>query len=211
MTPAEQLNDALRDLIETARTCDLSAADDTVADLTQRITALNAELVPHQVHGVRMQAGLVHDPDATFAGTRGSDDMGDYFRYSPVIGQLNPMSPPASMHVVGNRVEGTVICGARFCGPPGSVHGGVIALILDELLGSACVAADIGGFTGTLSVRYEQTVPLDTPLQLVGWIDRTEGRKTFAKGEIQLTDGTVLSRADGVFIRPASPPSSAAS
>lgn len=129
------------------------------------------------------------------------DDPAAFFPYSPVLGALNPISPMAQFTVIENGIQGTVTLGAPYNGPPGSVHGGVIALVLDELLGSTTLASGVGGFTGTLSIRYNAQVPLDTELELHGWVDRKDGRKTFAVGEIRLA-GEVLSRAEGIFIGP---------
>jgi hypothetical protein len=57
-----------------------------------------------------------------------------------------------------------------------------------------------GGFTGTLSVRYEKGTPLGVPIELDAWLDRSEGRKSFVKGEMR-ADGVVTARAEGIFIR----------
>jgi acyl-CoA thioesterase FadM len=75
----------------------------------------------------------------------------------------------------------------------------VIALIFDELLGCAGVVNGVGGFTGTLSVRYRLPTPLFTPLTMESWVDRIDGRKVFIVGELRV-DGTVTATAEGVFI-----------
>ncbi|WP_162795359.1 PaaI family thioesterase [Nonomuraea lactucae] len=87
-------------------------------------------------------------------------------------------------------------------GPPGSVHGGITAMILDHLLGQAVAAAGLAGMTGTLSVRYRATVPYGRPLLATARHTRSEGRKTWAEGHIALPDGTVLAEATGLFITP---------
>ena len=84
-------------------------------------------------------------------------------------------------------------------GPPGGVHGGMIAGVFDELLGSVCVLNDVAGFTGTLNIRYRSLTPIEEPISMRAWIDRVEGRKTFARGTFH--HGAVLcAEADGVFI-----------
>ena len=128
------------------------------------------------------------------------DDPNEFFPYSPVLGTLNPISPLANLDVVDGEVRGEVTLGATHNGPPASAHGGMIALVLDEVLGGACLARGLGAFTGTLSIRYQGLVPLHTPVELHGWVDRQEGRKVFAKGEIRLGDD-VLTSAEGIFIR----------
>ncbi len=60
--------------------------------------------------------------------------------FSPVTGIGSPIAPP--MHVT--RTEDTLVgrcsLGIPHEGPPGYVHGGVSAMLLDELMGWACTA-----------------------------------------------------------------------
>ena len=88
----------------------------------------------------------------------------------------------------------------RFEGPPGHVHGGIIATILDEAMGKVNRRKGIVALTRHMSIDYLRPVPLATKLRAVGWSDKVEGRKHFHTGEIRAMDGTVLARAKGVFI-----------
>ncbi len=198
MTTPQDFNRSVYELLEVVRTADLKQVGH-LAELAARINAVARELAPAVVDEERMQAGLA-PTDYAFGAKATFDDPNEFFPYSPVIGNLNPISPVANFDVVDGEIRGQVTLGATHNGPPGSVHGGMIALVMDELLGCTCVAADMGGFTGTLSIRYQGLVPLDTPVELHGWIDRQEGRKVFAKGEIRLGD-QVLTTAEGIFIR----------
>ncbi len=201
VTTPQEFNQSIRELLEVVRTADLDTVDN-LDELQANIEAATRAISPSIVPGMRMQAGLAltdysvgqRDPNVVF------DNPNQFFRYSPVIGELNPISPMANFDVVDGQVHGKVTLGATHNGPPGSVHGGMIALVLDELLGCACLVDGRGGFTGTLSIRYQGLVPLDTEVELHGWVDRTEGRKIFAKGEIRLGD-EVLTAAEGIFIR----------
>ncbi|MDH2425234.1 PaaI family thioesterase [Sphaerisporangium sp. TRM90804] len=88
-------------------------------------------------------------------------------------------------------------------GPPGSVHGGVTAMIMDHLLGDAAAAAGNGGVTGTLTLRYLRPVPYGTPVVAAAKVARTEGRKAWVEGTISApADGRVLVEATGLFITP---------
>jgi len=87
-------------------------------------------------------------------------------------------------------------------GPPGWVHGGICALVLDHILGEA--ASDgmtKPRFTGTISLRYLRGTPLG-PLRAEAAVERTEGSKSFAKGYLLDADGITV-EAEGVFIQPA--------
>ena len=130
------------------------------------------------------------------AGTNPSE----FFPFSPVVGPLNAISPLIGLEFDGERLHGTATLGAVYNGPPGMVHGGIIALIFDELLGATNVCHGLGGFTGTLSVRYEKPTFIETELVLEGWIERVEGRKVFTHGTISI-EGVVTARAEGIFIQ----------
>jgi hypothetical protein len=88
----------------------------------------------------------------------------------------------------------------QYEGPPTCVHGGVIAQLFDELLGSINILNDEGGFTGTLTIRYRRPTPLLTDLDLEARQTRREGRKLFAWGCIR-HNGEVTAEAEGIFIK----------
>ncbi|MBI2704692.1 MAG: PaaI family thioesterase [Actinobacteria bacterium] len=133
----------------------------------------------------------------------------EYFPYSPIIGRCNPLSPPVELQIVDDVIDGVerkVVTGRvtltePYNGPPWNyTHGGVVALIFDELLGIATIVGAGGGFTGRLTVHYRKPTPILDELQLRGWVDRASGRKLIAKGEIRAGD-TVTAEADGLFIQ----------
>jgi acyl-coenzyme A thioesterase PaaI-like protein len=221
-TPAEDLNTALRDLIDVVRTADLEGID-----LDAQIVAVRAVadgLRPLRHEGMRMQAALRFEhymddvaariEEAEAAGVDdyardGHKDPDEFFPYSPVVGRLNPVAPPVRMWRAegrsGTEIHGEAVFGAAYNGPPDCVHGGVIAETIDELLGSVCVVNGLGGFTGTLTIVYRSTTPLGEPITMRGWHDRTEGRKTFAKGTLHHGD-TLCAEAEGIFIQSAKLP-----
>jgi acyl-coenzyme A thioesterase PaaI-like protein len=99
------------------------------------------------------------------------------------------------------RVVYDVELGAMYEGPPGLVHGGVSALLLDQLLGEAAARAGGPGMTGRLTVHYRRPTPLGK-LRLRGWTASIQGRKSIAKGEVLDPDGNVTVEAEGLFILP---------
>ncbi|WP_435873348.1 PaaI family thioesterase [Nocardia farcinica] len=92
--------------------------------------------------------------------------------------------------------------GAAYEGPPGCVHGGVSALVLDQLLGAVAQRPGEPAVTGTLTVRYLRPVPLGR-IRGEASVRSHEGVKTFASGRIVVA-GQPAVLADGVFIRPGS-------
>ncbi len=103
-----------------------------------------------------------------------------------------------------NPEDGSVECEfrmpRRFEGPPGHLHGGIIATILDEAMGKVNRRKGIVALTGHLSIDYLEPVPLATKLCAIGWPVKIRGRKHFHAAEIRALDGTVLARSQGIFI-----------
>jgi acyl-coenzyme A thioesterase PaaI-like protein len=119
-----------------------------------------------------------------------------------VVGLRNPIAPPLVIdRSPDGRAWSSFSLGALYEGPPGLVHGGVAALVLDQMLGVAASAGGSPGMTGTLSLRYEQGTPLGG-CSAEAWIDRVEGVKTIVKGELRRADGACTVRAEGIFILP---------
>ena len=120
-----------------------------------------------------------------------------------VVGLRNPIAPPLVIerHPDENgEVWSDFHLGAAYEGPPDHVHGGVLALVLDQLLGESAGAGGRPGMTGTLTLVYRRPTPLGD-LRTEAWIDRTEGHKTWAKGHILGPEGVTV-EAEGVFILP---------
>ena len=88
----------------------------------------------------------------------------------------------------------------RFEGPPGHVHGGVTAAILDELMGQAVWMNDFLALLATMTNDYHLPVPLHTPLTAKAWVVRIDGRKIFTAGQICLPDGRPAVSSSGLYI-----------
>ncbi|MEV5708871.1 PaaI family thioesterase [Actinoallomurus sp. NPDC052274] len=120
---------------------------------------------------------------------------------SPVTGALNPLAPPIEISVSPDgtaRSEFTL--GVLYEGPPGFVHGGVSAMVLDHLSGVAASANGTPGMTAGLDLRYRRPTPLGVPLSAEAKAVRVEGRKTFVESRILGPDGRVTVGAAAVFI-----------
>jgi acyl-coenzyme A thioesterase PaaI-like protein len=134
-----------------------------------------------------------------FAEAANSGDPHVFFDHSPLIGTANPLAPPIRLAVMGDKVEGRVIFGPPYEGPPGHVHGGFIAAAFDEVLGMTQSLTGNPGMTGTLSIRYRRPTPLLKELVFEGRVDRVDGRKIFTVGTVS-ADGVVTAQAEGLFI-----------
>jgi acyl-coenzyme A thioesterase PaaI-like protein len=181
----QPLADSVRELIDaTIRT---EADADEVAAVAAEIDALTARLRTNQIdgaYGVRYTTG------------------GDRMAWgNPVVGIRNPIAPPLVIeHDADGGAFTDFVMGAPYEGPPGHVHGGVSALVLDHLLGEAASDGITPRFTGTITMRYLRTTRLGR-LHAEARIDRTEGVKTYVVGHLADDEGVTV-EAEGVFITP---------
>jgi acyl-coenzyme A thioesterase PaaI-like protein len=124
--------------------------------------------------------------------------------YNPVSGVGSALAPPLTIRPTGDGVVAEATLGLAYEGPPGYVHGGVSSLLMDQLLGSAAIAAGLWGMTVRLELDYRRPVPLSTPLLLRARVVEAAGRRCVVTGEIT-TAGTPdrdLVAAHGVFVMP---------
>jgi acyl-coenzyme A thioesterase PaaI-like protein len=124
--------------------------------------------------------------------------------YSPVSGVGSALAPPVRIRRVEGGVVAEALLGPAYEGPPGYVHGGVSSLLMDQLLGSAAIAAGLWGMTVRLEVDYRRPVPLSTPLTLRAQVVEAAGRTCVVTGTIATAaapDRTLV-EARGVFVMP---------
>ncbi len=111
---------------------------------------------------------------------------------------------------VGLRLEfavdedATVICDAvisnNYEGPPGYVHGGIIATLLDEAMSKANRARGVTAMTRQMQVDYLHPVHSGKPIRLVARVTSSEGRKHWTSAELLSSEGVCLAKATGLFI-----------
>ncbi len=185
-----RLAEAVRELIDAVMT---SEGDDAALLLE---VADGAEALAQRL-GRRREGGAGYRPQS----------HGEYLPRSPVVGQASPLAPRIEWDNSDTALDGKPgieahgTFGAPYEGPPGHVHGGMIALAFDEVLGIANIAAGHPGMTARLTVHYRKPTPLFHELHFRAAVDRIEGRRIISRAE--LWDGdTLTAQADGLFVRP---------
>jgi acyl-coenzyme A thioesterase PaaI-like protein len=183
-----ELGSALRELVDasvrtTVDAAELRAAASTARQATARLSASRRG---------RDQLPVLDDPVQ--------------FRrvYNPVSGVGSGIAPPLQIRRVDGGVVAETALGLPYEGPPSYVHGGMSALLMDQLLGSAAIAAGLWGMTARLELDYRRPVPLETPLLLRAAVSESTGRKVVITGTIALATAPeqALVEARGVFVTP---------
>ena len=115
-------------------------------------------------------------------------------------------SNPGGMHLQferdeqRQRVVGRFRLGPEYQGATGFVHGGIIAMVLDEVMSKVSRFFDVRAVTAELTVEYLKPVRVGEELIVEGFNARREGRQLYHEGEIRGPGGTLLARGRGRFV-----------
>lgn len=100
--------------------------------------------------------------------------------------------------------EDGVVCATTvsdsYEGPPGYLHGGIIATLLDESMSKAVRARGVVAMTRHMAVDYRGPVRSGSAIRLEGRVVRAEGRKHWAEAAVHDAEGRVLAKAEGLFV-----------
>lgn len=123
--------------------------------------------------------------------------------FSPLLGRANPLAPPMVFTIdtsgAVSMVRADVTFGHAYEGPPGHVHGGIVAAAFDELLGATQAMSGSPGMTAQLDISYRAPTPLHVPLRFESTLDSVDGRKIRTSGRLYHGD-TLCAEASGLFI-----------
>ena len=181
-----ELGDALRDLTS------LAIGSEVGVDVMRRVA-----------EDARRLASMLAERQRSLDKPSVVDDLGRGQRpYNPVVGPGNPIAPPMQIEIVDGTAIGSCTLDWRYEGPFTFAHGGISALLLDQIMGYAAATAGHPGVTGRLHVRYRATVPLDQPLRLEATLIDVLGVRAAVRGSISLAaapDDTLV-EAEGRFL-----------
>lgn len=189
---ARRAADSIRDLI--ARLADTSASLAQVEELADRLDGVVAAMPIGAVEG-----GPGAEPGAAEASLALPNELQRLIERSPVVGLANPLAPPVRLKAIDGRIVGQVRFSRAYEGPRENVHGGYIAAMFDELLGSTQVMSGQVGMTGRLTIHYRSPTPLETDLRVEGRLVGIEGRKIFCAGTLHAGD-LLCAEAEALFV-----------
>jgi len=100
----------------------------------------------------------------------------------------------------GQRIHGRFRLGAEYCGGPGFIHGGIIAVLLDEAMGKVSRFRQVRAVTAELVIEYLKFVGVDEDLIVEAREVERNGRVMQRTGEIRNASGELLARGRGRFV-----------
>jgi len=99
------------------------------------------------------------------------------------------------------RVRGEFRIGPEYQGGPSFLHGGIIALLIDEAMGKVCRFRQARAVTAEMNVEYLKPVGVNQEIVVEAFeSEEPRGRNLFHVCEIRDRDGVVLARGRGRFV-----------
>ena len=98
------------------------------------------------------------------------------------------------------RIVGRFRLGEEYQGGSGFLHGGIIAVLLDEVMSKACRFNGEHAVTADLRVEYLKPIPVNQEIVVEGFVARRDGRQLYHEGEIRNGAGDLLARGQGRFV-----------
>lgn len=181
---------------------DHDLTDEQLHDVLRTAEELRTRLVggPRFSKGDHMAAG--EDRVQRSARLRGTPVGGtvEFDPFSLAAGKYHPGSVGLTFtRESEDSVVATTVVAPMFQGPPDRVHGGVTAMLIDEVMGVVNSVCGAVAFTGRLEVSYRAPAPIGVPIQFRAWLDDVSGRKRTLRATGSGPDG-VFAEATGLFI-----------
>ena len=115
-------------------------------------------------------------------------------------GSLNEHGLGLQLHLAHERAWADFTLEPRFEGWAGIAHGGIIAVVLDEVMAWALVAREAWGVTARMTIDFKRPVPIGSTVRGEGWVVRARRRLFDTAGQIVDVDGIVLATAEAVYV-----------
>lgn len=93
-----------------------------------------------------------------------------------------------------------VLLGAGTQGPPGHVHGGCMAALLDEAMGGAAWMQSHMAVAAELTTRFQTMLPIGTRSIIEAKVTTVDGRKVRTQGLLRDEAGNVYCEGEALFI-----------
>ena len=119
-----------------------------------------------------------------------------------VCGTQNPQSMGLTWYLNDNNtIHAEMVFTLTHQGPPGHVHGGASAAVLDEAMGAAVWRAGYSVVAVNLEINYKQPLPLGQNIVIEAQVTEVHPRKILATSEMRLPDGSIAVTGRGIYVQ----------
>jgi len=99
------------------------------------------------------------------------------------------------------RAEAELVIPERYSGWQRITHGGLLAMLLDEVMAHACLSREGNAVTVEITVRYLKPVEVGQRVRLAGWVQEVKGRVGASEGEILGPQDQAVARGRARFLK----------
>lgn len=85
-------------------------------------------------------------------------------------------------------------------GPPGHVHGGAMAAVLDEAMGASAWLAGHAVVAAKITIQFRAMLPIGSIVTVEAGVANVDGRKVTTRGRLFGADGVTRAEGEGLFI-----------
>lgn len=170
-------------------------SDDQLDALSEQLRALHLEFgdAPIRIREFSRSEVPITIPNVEEIGIR------QLFADSFVSGSANPMGLAAQLWRDGDVACMQVTLGNAFEGAPGRAHGGVVAALLDEVMGVTNMLHGAMALTARLDIAYHAPTPVGQPIIARAWLERKDERKHFVEATLH-ADELLVASSKALFI-----------
>lgn len=162
---------------------------------------------------VALQSPLIEEmkQSSTFTSSRSvlhidQEHISNNLTASTLLGEGMISEPP---YVFADDTSGSIVAfyhlGRRLAGHAGIVHGGMLAVLLDECMGRACfprLEAKIA-VTAKMEIAYKSPMKVDSVISVRARTTDVQGRKACVEADVEdATEGRTIATAFALFIQP---------
>lgn len=115
--------------------------------------------------------------------------------YCLCCGDQNPIGFKMKFHFEGEKLLSEVIVPKEYQGFSHVVHGGILGMLLDEIMVNCYWLKGIKAVTVEYQVRLKAPCPTDARVLLFAWPLEKKHQLHFVAAEARLEDGTVVAEA----------------
>lgn len=114
-------------------------------------------------------------------------------------GQENPVGFKLKVRREGDRAVTEFTPGDYHTGWPRVVHGGVLCVLMDEVMNYLPYFSDQKALTGKIEMRFRRPAYVGETLLISAQITRQKSRTVTARGVITLKDGTTVAESESLI------------
>jgi len=122
-------------------------------------------------------------------------------RHCFVCGEKNAAGLRLKFSLEGDTLKTRFKPDKRYQGFAGIVHGGIIGLVLDEIIVNLLWKLGISAVTAEFTVRFKMPVHIDEELEFTSRVLDKKGRLLLVEAQAKGLDGTLVAIATGKCMR----------